>query len=304
MYDVRSKRFLYTCAKIEARIKLQVLKTKKLLNCRGRLLNLETPAVMGIINCTSDSFYVGSRVESESDILLRAEKMLEAGAQILDIGAQSTRPGAEMRPEAEERSVLTNAVLAIHTRFPEAIISADTFRASVAEAALEAGASIINDISAGDDDPEMFPLIIRHNVPYILMHKQGNPATMQVNPHYSDITEEIIRYFIPKINYLKAHGVHDVLIDPGFGFGKTLDHNYTLLQQLDRFAITELPVIVGVSRKRMIQQVLTTDAQHALNGTTVLHTYALLKGASILRVHDVKEAVEAVQLLSRVGFEA
>lgn len=266
-------------------------------NVRGKLYRFDRPVVMGILNITPDSFYAGSRIQETDHLLRAAESMLQAGADILDLGAQSTRPGAGMVGEAEEAARLIPAVAAIAEHFPEALISADTFRASVARAAADAGAGIINDISAGEDDPEMLATVAALKLPYIAMHKQGVPATMQENPQYQDVVAEVLAYFAQKIAALAALGIHDVWIDPGFGFGKTTAHNYQLLNALDDFQVLGKPVLAGVSRKGMIWRTLGITPDEALNGSTVLHTVALMKGASILRVHDVKEAVEVRSLL-------
>ncbi|MFZ4799000.1 MAG: dihydropteroate synthase [Bacteroidia bacterium] len=251
---------------------------------------------MGILNITSDSFFDGGKYNSIDNALFQTEKMLNDGATFIDIGAQSTRPGADMIGENAELKASIFVIENILLRFPEAIISIDTFSAKVAHEAIETGTAIINDISAGDDDEKMFETVIQHQVPYIMMHKQGNSKTMQQNPTYNNVLLEVIDYFVPKIEFLKQNGVADIIIDPGFGFGKTLEHNYTLLNKLDRFQIFELPILVGFSRKKMIQNIINEPAEKALNGTTVANTIALMKGAKILRVHDVKEAVEAVKI--------
>jgi len=275
---------------------LQVIRTKNILNCGGRLVNTDKALVMGILNITQDSFFDGGKHHSVELALAQTEKMLSEGATFIDVGAQSTRPGADMIGEEAELKAAIPAIEAIIKHFPDALISIDTFRAKVADEAIQAGAVIINDVSAGDDDEAMFDIVIKHKVPYIMMHKQGNSKTMQHNPSYNDVVLDIINYFIPKVEYLKANGVADIIIDPGFGFGKTMEHNYDLLNRLDRFKIFELPILVGMSRKKMIQHVTKTEANGALNGTTAANTIALMKGANILRVHDVKEAVEAVNV--------
>lgn len=258
---------------------------------------------MGILNVTPDSFFESSRVSLEIELLHKAEKMLTDGATLLDIGGQSTRPGAELiSPELELQRVIP-AIEKLSRAFPEAIISVDTFYGKVAKAAIEAGASIINDISAGDDDPTMFETIVELNVPYIIMHKKGLPTHMQQNPNYENVVQEVLNYFTHKVRALQQAGVKDILIDPGFGFGKTLEHNYSLLAHLDVLKIFELPVLVGVSRKSMVQKLLKVNTQNALNGTTALHMVALQKGAAILRVHDVKEAVECIQIFEALNQE-
>lgn len=251
---------------------------------------------MGILNITPDSFYEGSRFKDENKILLKVEQMLLAGATFIDIGGQSTRPGAIEVGQEEELSRVLPAIQQISKQFPEALISIDTYYASVAKAAIESGAAMVNDIAAGDKDPTMFATLAQLKVPYIMMHKKGNPQNMQHAPAYENIVLEIAAYFSKKLAELNALGIPDIILDPGFGFGKTLAHNYELLNKLDHFKIFELPILVGVSRKSMIQKLLQVDAAEALNGTSVLHTMALVKGAKILRVHDVKEAMECVKL--------
>lgn len=268
-----------------------------LLNCRGHLLDLSKPGVMGILNLTPDSFFDGGRLNSEADILRQAEKMLADGAVILDFGAASSRPGAEPVPEALEMQRLLPAINAVRQRFPEAILSVDTWRANVAQAALDAGASMVNDISAGRFDPEMYQTIARAACPYVLMHMQGSPQTMQIAPKYEDVVQEVLDFFIAEIGKLRALGIVDIVLDPGFGFGKTVAQNYSLLGSLDLFStVTGLPVLAGVSRKSMICKVLNVNPKDALNGTTALHMVALQNGARLLRVHDVREAVEVIKL--------
>jgi dihydropteroate synthase len=269
------------------------------INCKGTLLSLRTPVVMGILNTTPDSFYDGGKFNSIQHALHQTEKMLNDGALIIDIGGYSSRPGAETVDIEEELNRVIPVIEKIHKNFPNAILSIDTFRAKVAKNAIDAGASIVNDISAGDDDPEMIATVGSLGVPYIAMHKQGTPKTMQQNPNYSNVTTEVLDYFIKKIPLYRAAGINDVIIDPGFGFGKNLEHNYSLLKNLAAFKMLDYPILVGVSRKRMINEVLNISAKDALNGTTVINTIALMNGANILRVHDVKEAAEAVKLLQR-----
>lgn len=266
--------------------------------CRGKLIDLSTPAVMGIINITDDSFYANSRTRTLHHIIERAGGLLEQGAVFLDIGAQSTRPGAELVGEAEEAERLLPAIHAILHHYPAALLSVDTFHARVAEKCILAGAAMINDISAGDMDPDMLAVTAALQVPYIAMHMQGTPATMQQNPQYEDVTQEVLDYFIRKLHQCREAGIKDVILDPGFGFGKTLAHNHILLQQLDLLHIAGAPILAGVSRKSMIYKLLGNTPAEALNGTTVLHTMALLKGAVMLRAHDVKEAVECVRIVS------
>lgn len=268
------------------------------INCRGKLLDLSRPVVMGIINITDDSFYADSRTKSLHLVLEKAARHLEEGAAILDIGAQSTRPGAPVVGAAEEIAQLLPAIHAIVNKYPEAIISVDTYHAAVAEKAILAGAAIINDISAGDMDPQMLATAGRLQVPYIAMHMQGTPATMQQQPHYEDVSREVLDYFIQKIAQCRTAGIKDVIIDPGFGFGKTLAHNYQLLAHLHTFHILGVPILAGLSRKSMIYKLLAITAAEALNGTTIVNTLALQQGVHILRVHDVKAAVEAVKVLA------
>ena len=251
---------------------------------------------MGIINLTPDSFYAGSRKQGVDSALLQAEKMLDEGADFLDLGAYSSRPGAEDISIQEETDRLLPVVEAIVSRFPDAVLSIDTFRASVAEAAIKRGAHIINDISGGQLDEDMFATVARLQVPYILMHMRGNPQTMQQLTDYDDIFGEVYDYFADRYYQLKQLGVHDVIIDPGFGFAKTPDQGYALIRRLPDFAMLGLPVLVGISRKSIVYKVTGGKSADALNGTTALNTIALAKGANILRVHDVKEAVETVKI--------
>ena len=271
---------------------------KKTLNAAGRLLDLSTPLVMGIVNLTPDSFYAGSRNQPLHQALDKTGQMLEEGASIIDIGAYSSRPRAENIPEKEEVERLLPVLKAIAKEFPEAVISIDTFRSGVAKAAISEGAHIINDISAGELDSEMFQTIAKLNVPYILMHMKGTPQNMQEKAEYEDVFEEVSRYFVNKVSTLQELGVKDLVIDPGFGFAKKPKHSFELLSKLEQFQFLGLPILAGVSRKSMIYKTLGITAEEALNGTAVLNTVALMKGASILRVHDVKEAVEAVKLAS------
>lgn len=266
------------------------------LNCKGYLLSLEQPIVMGILNLTPDSFYDGGRYVEENHILQQAEKMLNAGANILDIGGMSSRPGASIITVEEELKRVLPAIEAIKTRFPQSILSIDTIQSRVAREAIELGASIVNDISAGTIDSKMYETVAALNVPYILMHMQGKPNTMQQNPEYRDVVEEVLDFFIAEVSKLRALGIKDILLDTGFGFGKTVQHNYTLLKKLHVFNILNLPLLCGLSRKSMIYKVLDHSAQQALNGTTALHMIALQQGAKILRVHDVREAVEVIKL--------
>ena len=269
------------------------------LNVSGRLLELSTPVVMGIVNLTPDSFHLASRVSEQEAILDLVGRHLREGAAILDLGAQSTRQGADLLDAETEWSRLSPALELIRGNFPDAILSIDTFYASVAERAVAKGADIINDVSGGQLDAAMFSTIGRLKVPYVLMHMQGTPKSMQRSPEYRDVTAEVIRHLAEGIDRLRQSGVPDVIVDPGFGFGKDLSHNYTLLRNLDAFRVLDAPLLVGLSRKSMVYKVLGTTAEQALNGTTVLNTLALTGGAKILRVHDVREAVEAIRLFER-----
>ena len=271
------------------------------INAGGRLLDLEIPKVMGIINITPDSFYKESRYSTDKEILVTAARMLEDGADILDIGGYSSRPGAKDISVDEESNRVLKAVKLINRKFPEAIISVDTFRADIArEAVVGCGASIINDISGGDSDDRMFLVVETLNVPYILMHMKGDPRTMQNKPVYEDIVADILKWFGDRIFKLKSAGLKDIIIDPGFGFGKTIDHNFELLRRLGDFSIAGLPVLVGISRKSMIWKTLDISVDEALNGTTTLNAIAIFNGADILRVHDVREAVQTVRLIKKV----
>ncbi|MDF7818014.1 dihydropteroate synthase [Runella sp. MFBS21] len=270
---------------------------KKTLNIGGKLLDLSIPQVMGILNVTPDSFYSGSRVLQLEDAYKKAEKMLSEGANILDLGGHSTRPGADAVSETEEANRVLPVVEMLRKHFPRAIISIDTFRASVARQAIEAGAHIINDIAGGNLDPLMFETVAALQVPYILMHSRGTPQTMKDLNQYDDLVTDIIRELQAKIYELQQLGVKDIVADMGFGFAKNADQNYILLRELRAFEILNVPLLVGVSRKSMIWRKLNITPDQSLNGTTALNTVALLNGASILRVHDVKEAVETVKLI-------
>ena len=266
------------------------------LNCKGRLLVVDKPRVMGIINCTPDSFYEGSRFLQKEDALREAEKMLISGATLLDIGAQSTRPGSPRIGVEEELKRVIGVIESIHAHFPEAILSIDTYFSKVAAEAVQAGAAIINDISAGSMDEAMLSIAAKLNTPYICMHMKGEPSTMQQDPQYDDITKEVLEFFIHKLEQCRQAGIEDIIIDPGFGFGKTIQHNFRLLKELAAFSILKKPLLLGLSRKSTIYRTLGGTAEEALNGTTVLNTIGLINGAQILRVHDVKEAVEAIKL--------
>jgi dihydropteroate synthase len=268
------------------------------LNCKGRLLVITEPIVMGILNITPDSFYEESRYNNPELIIETAGKMIEEGAAVLDIGGQSTRPGSQrLLPQQELQRVLPVIEL-IRREYPQVFISIDTYSSVVAASAVQAGADLINDISAGEMDAAMLPTAARLQVPYVAMHMQGTPETMQQNPVYDNVTRQVIDFFIQKNEAFQQAGINDVILDPGFGFGKTIEHNFQLLNELDAFGIFHQPLMVGLSRKSTIYKTLGITAQEALNGTTVLNTISLLKGASILRVHDVKEAVQAVRLLT------
>ena len=272
------------------------------INANGQLIDLGTPQVMGILNVTPDSFYSGSRKQTETEIAERVEQILAEGGQMIDIGAYSSRPNADDVSTKEEMERLRRGLQVLREKAPDAIVSVDTFRADVAKMCVEEyGVQIVNDISGGELDKEMFPTVARLGVPYVLMHMKGTPQTMQEAPHYDDLMKEVLLYFAEKIQQLRDLGQKDIILDPGFGFAKTLEHNYELLSHLEALQIFELPILVGVSRKSMIYKLLGTTAQEALNGTTVLNTICLMKGcANILRVHDVKECVEAVNIYQQL----
>ena len=271
------------------------------LNCNGRLLIVDKPLVMGIINATPDSFYEGSRFSGTDKILTQAEKMIDEGADILDIGGQSTRPGSEQVSEDKEMNRVIESIEAIHQKFPEIIISVDTYYSAVAKECIHAGANIVNDISSGTMDEKMLTTIAALQVPYIAMHMKGTPQTMQQLANYDNVTREVLDFFIRKKNECKMAGIVDVIIDPGFGFAKTITHNFQLLKDLSVFKILDTPLLAGLSRKSSVYKTLGTSPEEALNGTTVLNTIALMNGANILRVHDVKEAKEAVTLWEAVN---
>lgn len=271
------------------------------LNCKGKLLVVDKPLVMGIINATPDSFYTGSRFTGTDKIIAHAEKILIEGADIIDIGGQSTKPGSFPIPVEEELKRVIPSIELICRKFPDAIISIDTFYAKVAVEAVGAGASLVNDISAGTFDQKMFEIVSSLKVPYILMHMKGIPQSMQQDPVYENVTREVLDFFIRKISDLKKTGLNDVIIDPGFGFGKTIAHNFDLLKNLSVFKMLDKPILIGLSRKSIIYKTLGTSAADALNGTTVLNSFGLMNGASILRVHDVKEAKEATILFSAMS---
>ena len=275
---------------------------ERTIRVNGQLMNLSTPKVMGILNVTPDSFYAGSRKETTSDIAYRVEQIITEGADMIDIGAYSSRSNAEHGSTKEEMARLRKGLKIIREVAPEAIVSVDTFRADVASMCVEEyGAALINDISGGQMDERMFDTVARLNVPYIMMHMQGTPQDMQLHIHYNHLRMEIMQYFALKVQELYARGVKDIIIDPGFGFGKTLAHNYELFKHLEDFKLFGLPLLVGISRKSMIYKLLDSSPEEALNGTTVLNTIALTKGADILRVHDVKACVEAVRIFNQMN---
>jgi len=274
---------------------------KKFINCNGNLVDLSEPSVMGILNITPDSFYDGGKYKTENFILNRVEQIINEGAKFVDIGAFSSRPGADKVEQSEELKRLNFALKIIKKKFNDIIISVDTFNSDIAKAVVkDYEVSIINDISGGNLDNKMFETIAELNIPYIIMHMQGNPKTMQTNPIYENITKEIIQFFSKKIELAKQLGIKDLIIDPGFGFGKTQEQNYELLINLDKFSIFELPLIVGLSRKSMIYKLLNTNPENALTGTIALNFLALQKGIKIIRVHDVKEAVETIKIYETI----
>lgn len=271
------------------------------LNCNGKLIDLTSPKVMGILNVTPNSFYDGGKHTEEKVILKQVEKMLLEGATFIDVGGYSSKPNAEEVSEEQELQRILPVVQNISKEFPNTVISIDTFRSKVAQAAVENGAAIINDISAGNLDVKMMETVAQLQVPYIMMHMKGTPQTMQSLTQYENIVKEMLFYFSEKIALARSFGINDLILDPGFGFAKTVDQNFEVLNKLDLFQITELPILAGLSRKSMIYKTLDTSAEFALNGTTSLNTISLLKGAKILRVHDVKEAVECVQLFNQLN---
>jgi dihydropteroate synthase len=271
------------------------------INCKGQLIDLITPKVMGILNVTPNSFFDGGKYKNDSEMLSQVEKMLEEGTTFVDIGAYSSKPSAEFVLEAEELQRIVPIVQLILEHFPETLISIDTFRSEVAKVCIENGAAIINDISAGNLDTKMMETIAKYDVPYIMMHLRGTPQTMQSMTNYENIVKEILFYFSERIAKARSFGINDLIIDPGFGFAKTLEQNYEVLQKMELFEMLELPLLLGFSRKSMIYKTLHSTAEEALNGTTVLNAIALTKGAKILRVHDVKEAMECVSLFNKMN---
>jgi dihydropteroate synthase len=271
------------------------------LNCKGKLIDLSTPKIMGILNITPDSFFDGGKYKDSKSILAQVKKMLEEGATFIDVGAYSSRPGAIHISEAEELLRILPIIDLLTTAFPEILISVDTFRSNVAEKCIEKGACMINDISGGNADVNMFETVTKLKVPYIMMHMQGTPQNMQENPTYANITQEIMLDFSKKAYLLKQLGLNDLIIDVGFGFGKTIEHNYELLQNLELFHELGCPILTGISRKSMLYKLLETTPEQALNATTVANTIALQKGSQILRVHDVKEAMEAIKICTLIN---
>ena len=270
------------------------------IRCKEQLIDLATPKVMGILNVTPNSFFDGGKYKSDSEILNQVEKMLSDGATFIDVGAYSSKPSAEVVTEAEEINRILPVVTSILKEFPKTILSIDTFRSELARICIENGAAIINDISAANLDDAMLEVIAKYKVPFIMMHMRGTPQTMQTMTNYENIIKEMLFYFAQNCARARSYGIDDLIIDPGFGFAKTIEQNFEILQKLELFQMLELPLLVGVSRKSMIYKTLETNAEQALNGTTVLNTIALTKGANILRVHDVREAVECVRLFNQV----
>jgi dihydropteroate synthase len=273
----------------------------KTINCKGKLLDLSTPKIMGILNVTPDSFFDGGRYNSVDNALFQVEKMLGEGADIIDVGGMSSRPGAEVISTEEELRRVIPIVKAIQMRFSDAILSIDTVKAEVAKQAIEAGGHLVNDISAGQFDAQLYETVARLNVPYFLMHMNGTPKTMQHNPEYDNVVTHVTDFFIREVGILRALGVKDIILDVGFGFGKTIEHNYQLLKKLQDFKIFDLPLLVGVSRKSMIYKFLDIEPESALNATSALHFLALQNGGNLLRVHDVKEAKEVIQLWQKIN---
>ena len=274
----------------------------KTINCKGNLIDLLTPKVVGLINLTPDSFYDGGKLSSEKEIIQQAKKMLEEGATFLDLGGYSSRPGAKFVSEADELNRILPVVKLLIKEFPTVNLSIDTFRSPIAKKCLENGACMINDISAGLLDPNMLEVIANYQVPLVMMHMRGNPETMMLNTNYKDLTNEVLYFFSERISKARSLGINDIIVDPGFGFSKKLDQNFELFNDLELFSSLKTPVLVGISRKSMIQKKINASAKESLNGTTALHAIALQKGVSILRVHDVKEAFETISLLQNLKF--
>jgi len=274
----------------------------KTINCKGKLIDLSTPKVMGIINLTPDSFYDGGKLDSEKEIIHQAEKMLKEGATFLDLGGYSSRPGANFVSETDELNRVLPAVKTLIKEFPNINLSIDTFRSKIAKTCIENGACMINDISAGLLDPQMLEVIANYQVPLVIMHMRGTPETMMLNTNYENLTNDILYFFSERISKARALGINDIIVDPGFGFSKKLDQNFELFNDLELFSFLNTPILIGISRKSMIQKTLNISATESLNGTTALHAIALQKGVSILRVHDVKEAFETISLLQNLKF--
>ncbi len=274
------------------------------INCKGELIDLTTPKVMGILNVTPNSFFDGGKYQNESEILKQVEKMLTDGATFIDIGAYSSKPNAELVSEEEELNRIVPIVNLVLKHFPETLISIDTFRSKIAQVCVENGAALINDISAGHLDENMLQTVAQLRVPYIMMHMRGTPQTMQTLTQYDDIVKEMLFYFSESINKARSLGISDLIVDPGFGFAKTIDQNFEVLKKMELFQMLELPLLAGVSRKGMIHKTLNGTAETALNGTTVINTIALTKGAKILRVHDVREAMESIILIDKINFNS
>ncbi len=274
----------------------------KTINCKGKLIDLLTPKVMGILNLTPDSFYDGGKLGSEKEIIYQAEKMLKEGATFLDLGGYSSRPGANFVSEADELNRVLPAVKTLIKEFPNVNLSIDTFRSKIAKTCIENGACMINDISAGLLDPQMLEVIANYQVPLVMMHMRGTPETMMLNTNYENLTNDILYFFSERIAKARALGINDIIVDPGFGFSKKLDQNFELFDDLELFSFLNTPILIGISRKSMIQKTLNISATESLNGTTALHAIAIQKGVSILRVHDVKEAFETINLLQNLKF--
>jgi dihydropteroate synthase len=277
-----------------------MLHPQRTLNLGGRLLTLDCPLVMGILNVTPDSFFDGGRYDRIDDALKQTDRMIREGADIIDIGGMSSRPGARVIPPDEELNRVLPIIKGIRAAYPQIALSVDTVYAATAKATIEAGADLINDISAGTFDQGMYQMVADLGVPYVLMHMQGRPETMQQRPDYEDVVQEVLDFFITQTTFLRKLGVKDIILDPGFGFGKSLDHNYNLLKKMHVFCTLDCPILAGISRKSMINKVLGTRPEDALNGTTALHMVALQQRASILRVHDVREAVQVIKLWSQL----
>lgn len=272
----------------------------QVINCNGKILDLSTPAVMGILNITPDSFYHASRISGVEQAVLKAGNMIEEGARIIDIGGMSSRPGSDFISAEEELSRVLQVVTAIRNKYTDTIISVDTFRSEIAAHCIDKGADMINDISAGSLDPSILDIVAKNKIPYIFMHMHGIPRTMQENPVYENVTADILKFMFGKLRYFRSLGIEQIIADPGFGFGKNMDDNYRLLNNLEVFKILEIPILTGISRKSMLYRFLDITPEESLNATSAMHVIALQKGAKILRVHDVKEAVELVRLLEKL----